>query len=159
MAVCDHDTRQCEHEQSRSKIHVDSFSHGVAGERATAHRIQALETLPGLSRVIAIAWLRKVCDDHLKHLSCKVQTSHSLCDLTSTKGTGCRHLGWIHREAAGRSYGHRLLTLRGDRICGGVHHLYGEAQSSCIDTHRIKVFALGAVGIDAPDIHKATVFR
>jgi hypothetical protein len=27
----------------------------------------------------------------------------------------------------------------------------------CIDTHRIKVFALGAVGIDDPQIHKAAV--
>ena len=125
----------------------------LAGSRS----VQSLETLSGLSRVIAIARLWKVCDDHLKHLSCKGQTSHPLCELTGAKGTGRSHRGGIRREADDRSHGRRLLALRGHRISDGVPHVYGAAQSLGIDTHRIKVFALGAVGIDAPHIHKADV--
>ena len=35
-----------------------------------------------------------------------------------------------------------------------VHPLHGEGQSLCIDQHRIKVFALRAMGIDSPDVHE-----
>ena len=119
--------------------------------------LQSRETLSGLSHIMAIAGLRKVCDDHLKHLSCKGPTSPFLRDLTGTKGTGRCHRRWIRREADARSHGPRLLTLRGYGISGGVRHVAGEAQSLCIDTHRIKISASGAVGVDAPYIHKAAI--
>jgi hypothetical protein len=120
--------------------------------------VQSLETLPGLNHIIAIAGLRKVGDDHLKHLSCKGPMSPFLSDLTGTKGTGRSHRRWIRREADVRSAGRRFLTLRGGYgISSGVRHVPGESQSLCIDTHRIKVSASGAVGVDPPHIHKAAI--
>src|SRR5688500_8911599 len=119
--------------------------------------LQSLETLSSLNHIIAIPGLRKVGDDHLKHLSCKGPTSPFLRDLTGTKGTGRCHRRWIRRKANVRSAGRRLLTLRGYGITGGVRHVPGELQSLCIDTHRIKIFASGAVGVDAPRIHKAAI--
>ncbi|HLZ33309.1 MAG TPA: hypothetical protein VKP13_04775 [Nitrospira sp.] len=112
-----------------------------------------------MNRVIAKAWLLKVRDDQLKHFSCKGQTSPSLRNLAGTKGTGSSHCGWIRREADGWFRGHRLHSLRGYRICSGARHVYGETQSLCIRPHRIKILALGAVGIDDPYIHKAAVVR
>ena len=119
--------------------------------------VQSLETLPGLNHIIAIAGLRKVGDDHLKHLSCKGSTSPFLCDLTGTKRTGGCHRRWIRRKADVRSAGRRFLTLRRYGITGGVRHVPGEFQSLCIDSHRIKISASGAVGVDAPGIHKASI--
>src|SRR5512134_1804087 len=96
-------------------------------ELAGCPSVQPLETLSGLSHIIPIAGLRKICDDHLKHLSCKGHTSPFLRDLTGTKGTGRSHRRWIRREANGRFHGRRLLTLREYRISDGVRHVPGEA--------------------------------
>ena len=119
--------------------------------------VQSLETLSGLPHIITVAGLRKVCHDHLKHLSCKGPTSPFLRELTGTKGTGRSHRRGIRREADVRSHGRRLLTLGEDGIPGGIRHVPGEAQSLGVDTHRIKVFASGAVGVDPPRIHKAAI--
>src|SRR4029079_10584872 len=129
----------------------------LRSELAGCLSVQSLETLSGLPHIIAIAGLRKVCRDILKHLSCKGSTSPSLRELTGTKGTGRSHRRGIRREADVRSHGRRLLTLREYGISGGVRHVPGETQSLCVDTHRIKIFASGAVGIDAPRIHKAAI--
>jgi hypothetical protein len=80
-----------------------------------------------------------------------------LRDLTGTKGTGRSHRRWIRREADARSHGRRFLTLSGYVIAGGVRHVPGEAQPLSIDTHRIKISASGAAGVDAPNIHKAAI--
>jgi len=71
------------------------FLHGEAAQGGTARSVYLLKASSGLGCVILIAGLRKVYDDHVKHLLCNVQASHFLCGLASMDGTGRSHRCWI----------------------------------------------------------------